>query len=136
MERGNIGRRLLVWDAPNMDMCLSEVIGERATSATRPNLGAVLAWLRGRAEPADVIEGCVFCNVPPGVEATMSAWVGNLRHAGLAVFAKPKRDRRDDVDADMLRHVDRRFGHGTLRHLVVASHDAKAFSGPLQRLAT
>src|SRR5947208_2213096 len=44
MERGNGGRRLLVWDAPNMDMCLSEVIGERATAATRPNLGAVLGY--------------------------------------------------------------------------------------------
>ena len=35
MERSTRGRRLLVWDAPNMDMCLSEVIGERASAATR-----------------------------------------------------------------------------------------------------
>jgi putative heme uptake system protein len=135
MERGNGGRRLLVWDAPNMDMCLSEAIGERASAATRPNLASVLAWLRDRAEPGDSVEACVFCNVPAGVEVGMSAWIAGLRHAGLAVFVKPKRDRRDDVDADMLAHIDRRFTHGVLRQLIVASHDAKAFAAPLRRLA-
>ncbi len=135
MERSTRGRRLLVWDAPNMDMCLSEVIGERASAATRPNLDAVLAWLQRHAQPGDQVEACVFINVPPGFEPAMSAWVVGLRHAGFAVFAKPKRTHRDDVDNDITSHIERRFSQGSLVELVVASHDAKAFAGPLRRLA-
>ncbi|MEA3217218.1 MAG: putative heme uptake system protein, partial [Acidimicrobiia bacterium] len=135
MERGNGGRRLLAWDAPNMDMCLSEVIGSRASTSSRPNLAAVYAWLAERAHPGDVIEACVFCNVPPGYEATMTPWVVSLRHMGFAVFAKPKRTKTDDVDPDIARHIERRFTHGPLVELVVASHDAKAFAGPLRRYA-
>lgn len=135
MERGNGGRRLLAWDAPNMDMCLSEVIGSRASTSSRPNLAAVYAWLAERAHPGDVIEACVFCNVPPGYEATMTPWVVSLRHMGFAVFAKPKRTKADDVDTDIARHIERRFTHGPLVELVVASHDAKAFAAPLRRYA-
>jgi uncharacterized protein len=135
MERGARGRRLLVWDAPNMDMCLSEVIGERPTASTRPDLEAVVRWMRGRALPDDEVEACVFINVPPGFEAAMGSWVVSLRHAGYAVFAKPKRSHKDDVDADILGHVERRFARGSLVELVVASHDAKAFAGPLRRYA-
>jgi uncharacterized protein len=135
MERGNSGRRLLIWDAPNMDMCLSEVIGERASAATRPNLGAVLDWLQDDARATDPLEPCVFCNVPPGFEAAMGPWVVSLRHTGFAVFVKPKRHRHDDVDAEMLRHIDRRFKQGALVDLVVASHDAKAFAEPLAAYA-
>ena len=135
MERSTRGRRLLVWDAPNMDMCLSEVIGERASAATRPDLDAVLAWLQRHAQPGDQVEACVFINVPPGFEPAMSAWVVGLRHGGFAVFAKPKRTHRDDVDDDITSHIERRFSQGSLVELVVASHDAKAFAGPLRRLA-
>lgn len=135
MERGARGRRLLVWDAPNMDMCLAEVIGERPTAATRPDLEAVMHWMRARARPEDDVEACVFINVPPGFESAMGSWVVSLRHAGYAVFAKPKRSHKDDVDGDILSHVERRFARGSLVELVVASHDAKAFAGPLRRYA-
>ena len=43
MELGDGRRRLLVWDAPSMDRCLAEVIGQRTSVATRPDLNAVLA---------------------------------------------------------------------------------------------
>ncbi|MDH4146784.1 MAG: hypothetical protein OEY23_16620, partial [Acidimicrobiia bacterium] len=134
MERSS-GRRLLVWDAPNMDMCLSEVIGERATAETRPNLDAVLAWMRTRCAPGDLLEACIFVNVPPGFEIPMSHWVAGLRQSGFAVFAKPKLHKRDDIDAEMLRHIRRRHGQGTLAEVVVASHDGKAFAAPLEELA-
>jgi hypothetical protein len=51
------------------------------------------------------------------------------------VFVKPKQHRRDDVDIEMARHLDRRFNQGRLREVVLASHDAKAFAEPLGRVA-
>jgi uncharacterized protein len=129
------GRRMLLWDAPNMDMCLSEVIGERATPATRPDMGAVVSWLRDRCEPGDVLEAAVFANVARGFEGAMAGWVASLRHLGWAVFVKPKQHRRDDVDIEMARHLERRFNQGRLGEVVLASHDAKAFAEPLARLA-
>ncbi len=129
------GRRLLVWDAPNMDMCLSEVIGEKATIATRPDMGAVLRWFVERAMAGDNVEACVFANVARGMEAPIAGWVANLRHLGFSVFVKPKQHRRDDVDVEMLRHIERRAAQPSLVELVVASHDAKAFADPLTRHA-
>jgi uncharacterized protein len=132
--RGRGGRRLLIWDAPNMHMCLSEVIGAKASAATRPDMAAVLAWWCGRATSMDdTIEAAVFANVPAGLEAPMATWLATLRHAGFAVFVRPKLRQRDDVDTDMIRHIERRFAQGNLVDLAVASHDAKAFRGPLRR---
>jgi uncharacterized protein len=129
------GRRVLLWDAPNKDMCLSEVIGERASPGTRPDMGAVITWLVDRCGPDDVLEAAVFANVARGFEGAMAGWVASLRHLGWAVFVKPKQHRRDDVDLEMARHLDRRFNQGRLREVVLASHDAKAFAEPLARLA-
>ena len=35
---------LLIWDAPNIDMTLSTVIGARPTAASRPRFDAIAAW--------------------------------------------------------------------------------------------
>ena len=129
------GRRLLVWDAPNMDMCLGEVIGQKTTAETRPNLEAVRLWMAQRCPPGDVLEVCIFLNVPVGLERQMAAWVVSLRHQGFSVFAKPKQHRNDDIDDDILRHLERRFAHGGLRQLTVASHDGRAFAAALNRYA-
>lgn len=129
------GRRLLIWDAPNMDMCLSEVIGAKATADTRPNMAAVLAWLCAKGGPEDTIEACVFANIPPGLEGGMASWIATLRHTGFAVFVKPKLNKRDDIDTEMVRHIERRLAHGRVAEVIVASHDAKAFSAPLRRIA-
>ena len=43
---------LLVWDAPNVDMTLSNVIGGRPTPSSRPRFDAVARWLlAGRRRP-------------------------------------------------------------------------------------
>ena len=125
---------LLVWDAPNVDMTLSNVIGARPSPASRPRFDAVARWLVSAAGDRDV-EGAVFANVPPGAATGMRGWIEALRSFGYAVFAKPKLHPEDDVDLDMVRHiVDRSRSHRLVR-LVVASGDGRNFLAPLEDLA-
>lgn len=125
---------LLVWDAPNIDMTLANVIGARPSASSRPRFDAVARWLLAAAGDAEV-EGCVFANVPPGAATTMRGWVEAIRSFGYAVFARPKLNPNDDVDADMLDHIAERGRTHRLRRLVVASGDGRNFSEPLELLA-
>jgi uncharacterized protein len=125
---------LLVWDAPNVDMTRSNVIGARPSPASRPRFDAVARWLVASAGDRDV-EGAVFANVPPGAATGMRGWIEALRSFGYAVFAKPKLHPEDDVDPDMLRHIGDRAASHRLVRLVVASGDGRNFLGPLEELA-
>jgi putative heme uptake system protein len=125
---------LLVWDAPNIDMTLSNVIGGRPTPASRPRFDAVARWLLAAAGDGEV-EGCVFANVPPGGAVSMRGWIEAIRSFGYAVFARPKLGPDDDVDADMLAHIDLRRHTHHLRRVVVASGDGRNFLDPLEKLA-
>jgi uncharacterized protein len=131
-ERGELD--LLVWDAPNIDMTLSNVIGGRPTPASRPRFDAVARWLLVGAGDHGV-EGCVFANVPPGGAVSMRGWIEAIRSFGYAVFARPKLGPDDDVDADMLAHIEQRAHTHRLRRLVVASGDGRNFLEPLEKLA-
>jgi uncharacterized protein len=125
---------LLVWDAPNIDMTLSNVIGGRPSASSRPRFDAVAKWLLSTAGDREV-EGAVFANVPPGGAATMRGWVEAIRSFGYAVFARPKLGPTDDVDDDMLAHIAERARTHHLRRLVVASGDGRNFNEPLEKLA-
>jgi uncharacterized protein len=125
---------LLVWDAPNIDMTLANVIGARPSASSRPRFDAVARWLLSAAGDRDV-EGCVFANVPPGAAATMRGWVEAIRSFGYAVFARPKLGPGDDIDADMLSHIAQRARTHQLHRLVVASGDGRNFAEPLELLA-
>jgi uncharacterized protein len=125
---------LLVWDAPNVDMTLSNVIGGRPTPTSRPRFDAVARWLLSAAADREV-EGAVFANVPPGGAVTMRGWIEAIRSFGYAVFARPKLGPEDDVDADMLHHIAKRARTHRLRRLVVASGDGRNFLDPLEELA-
>jgi putative heme uptake system protein len=125
---------LLVWDAPNIDMTLSNVIGGRPSASSRPRFDAVARWLLAAAGDREV-EGAVFANVPPGGAATMRGWVEAIRSFGYAVFARPKLGPTDDVDADMLSHIHERARTHRLRRLIVASGDGRNFNDPLEVLA-
>lgn len=125
---------LLVWDAPNIDMTLSNVIGGRPTPSSRPRFDAVARWLLAGAFDHEV-EGCVFANVPPGGAVSMRGWIEAIRSFGYAVFARPKLGPDDDVDADMLAHIEQRVHSHHLRRLVVASGDGRNFLEPLEKLA-
>ncbi|WP_448852624.1 NYN domain-containing protein [Corynebacterium sp. 335C] len=133
---------LLVWDAPNIDMGLGSLLGTRPTAAHRPRFDAVGRWLVARAERLseelgeDVEpEATVFTNVAPGGAETIRPWVEALRNVGFAVFAKPKQSEDDDIDPDMIDHIDRRDGEGVLRSVVVASADGRNFQDRLEELA-
>ena len=125
---------LLVWDAPNIDMTLANVIGGRPTPASRPRFDAVARWLIAASGDREV-EGCVFANVPAGGAITMRGWVEAIRSFGYAVFARPKLGPEDDVDEDMLRHIRARARTRSLRRLIVASGDGRNFLEPLEELA-
>jgi uncharacterized protein len=125
---------LLVWDAPNIDMTLSNVIGGRPTPASRPRFDAVARWLLAASADREV-EGCVFANVPPGGAVSMRGWIEAIRSFGYAVFARPKLGPDDDIDADMLEHIAARARSHRLHRLVVASGDGRNFLEPLEDLA-
>lgn len=128
------GLDLLIWDAPNIDMTLSTVIGAKPSPASRPRFDAVARWLVKAAEDREV-EGTVFANVPPAAAATMRGWIEAIRSFGYAVFAKPKIHADDDVDLDMLAHINDRATTHKLTRLVVASGDGRNFLAPLEDLA-
>ncbi len=125
---------LLVWDAPNVDATLAQVIGAKPTAANRPRYDAIARWLVDRAEGREV-EGAVFANVPPTLAGQMRGWVEAIRGLGFAVFARPKLAEGDDVDEAMLAHIEHRARCGRLRRLVVASGDGRNFLAPLEELA-
>jgi putative heme uptake system protein len=130
---------LLIWDAPNIDMTLSTVIGARPTAASRPRFDAIAAWfVDGAGDPeapdAPEVEACVFANIPP-VVGSLQRWVEALRGFGFAVFARPKTQPDDDIDQAMLDHIDVRRHSHRLRRLVVFSGDGRNFADPLEELA-
>jgi putative heme uptake system protein len=130
---------LLIWDAPNIDMTLSTVIGARPTAASRPRFDAIAAWfVEGAGDPsapdAPEVEACVFANIPP-VVGSLQRWVEALRGFGFAVFARPKANPDDDIDQAMLDHIAVRGHSHRLRRLVVFSGDGRNFAEPLEELA-
>ena len=140
-----VGRVLLVWDAPNLDMGLGSILGRRPTALERPRFDALGRWLLARtaevrlgpsSPAASVIEpeATVFTNIAPGSADVVRPWVDALRNVGFAVFAKPKIDEDSDVDRDMLEHIEQRRSEG-LAALVVASADGQAFRQPLEEIA-
>ena len=141
-ERVRPALDLLIWDAPNIDMTLSTVIGARPTAASRPRFDAIAAWFvegaggvggGGTAPDVPDVEACVFANIPP-VPGTLQRWVEALRGFGFAVFARPKTQPDDDIDQDMLDHIAVRAHSHRLRRLVVFSGDGRNFAEPLEEL--
>ena len=134
---------LLIWDAPNIDMTLSTVIGARPTAASRPRFDAIAAWFveaaggvaagGAMAPDAPEVEACVFANIPP-VVGSLQRWVEALRGFGFAVFARPKQQPDDDIDQAMLDHIEVRQHSHRLRRLVVFSGDGRNFAEPLEEL--
>ncbi len=128
-------RRLLVWDAPDMDQNLSEILGRKASPVHRPRMDRLAIWFAEGADPDDRVEACVFATVAPGNEARLAAWVSNLRQWGWSVFVRPRHQRNDTVTDALARHVEHHFRHGNLAEVVIASHDGAPFGDALGRYA-
>lgn len=124
---------LLVWDAPNMDMGLGSLLGGRPTAAHRPRFDAIGRWLVYRAVDADADpQAAVFTNVSPGGADVIRPWVEAIRNVGFGVFAKPKIHEDDDVDPDMIDHIEKL--RDDLAGVVVASADGQNFQPLLEEL--
>ncbi|HEX9766955.1 MAG TPA: hypothetical protein VGA36_09345 [Nitriliruptorales bacterium] len=128
-----MARHVLVWDAPNVDMTLANIIDDKPTVKERPDMAVLGSWLVDRAEPDDTVEACVFVNVAPHVAGALSGWIQWLLEEGFRVFAKPKAD-GSDVDEDMLDHLAARAAEGDLAAVYVGSNDARNFLEPLEKL--
>ena len=128
-----MGRHVLVWDAPNIDMTLATIIEGKPTAKDRPDLAVLGDWLVDHAGDGEEVEACVFINVAPHVAGVLRGWVLWLLEEGFRVFAKPKHG-DSDVDDDMLAHLWDRHDEGGLDAVYVASNDARAFAGPLAEL--
>lgn len=129
-----MARHVLVWDAPNVDMTLANIIDDKPTVRERPDMAILARWLVDRAGPEDRVEACVFVNVAPHVAAALSGWIQWLLEEGYRVFAKPKAE-GSDVDDDMLAHLDVRHADGDLAAVYVGSNDARNFLEPLETFA-
>lgn len=129
-----MGRHLLVWDAPNIDMTLANIITGKPTAKERPDLAVLGDWLVDRAGPGAEVEACVFVNVAAHVAGPMRGWVLWLLEEGFRVFAKPKSG-DSDVDDDMVSHLRLRQDEGGLAAVYVASNDARNFLEDLEDLA-
>jgi uncharacterized protein len=125
---------LLLWDAPNIDMTLSGVLGRRPSTAERPRFDALGRWLVERARTRDrdsTLEACVFVNVPVTEHGPLLGWIKVLLSIGFRVFAKPRHN-DSDIDDDILAHIALRASG--LGEVIVASNDAEAFREPLEAL--
>ncbi len=123
-------------------MGLGSNLSRRPTALERPRFDALGRWLLARtaevsaSRPGMVVkpEATVFTNIDPGSADVVLPWVDTLRNMGFAVFAKPKIDEDNDVDRDMLEHIELRRQEG-LAALVVASADGQAFRQPPEEIA-
>lgn len=127
-----MGRHVLVWDAPNIDMTIANIIDGKPTPRERPDLEVLGRWLVDRAAGDDV-EACVFVNVADHVAGPIRGWVLWLLEQGFRVFARPKID-DSDVDDDMVDHLRARQREGVLTDAYVGSNDARCFVDPLLEL--
>jgi putative heme uptake system protein len=130
-------RRLLVWDAPNIDSVLGTVLGGRAPlREERPRFDVLARWLVERLGEGEVPEACVFSNIPTDGAERLRGWVDALRNTGYSVFLKPKIESDDDIDEDLLAHVLRREREGPIAELILASNDQyREFEDDLTALA-
>jgi uncharacterized protein len=123
-EPDGMARRLLVWDAPNIDVALGTLLGGRAPRPEeRPRFDVLARWLVERTRPGEVPEACVFANVPRDAADRMRGWVELLRGSGFSVFLKPKLQDEDDIDRELLAHVRLREREGPLAEVVLATAD-------------
>ncbi len=125
-----MGRTVLAWDAPNIAMTLSQLLGRRPDQGDRPDMRAVLVWLAGLG-PGDKVEASIFVNVSRERLQALQGWVMFLQSIGYRVFARPKVE-GSDIDDAMLDYV-RKKAAGASR-LVIASNDARNFVGPIREL--
>ncbi|WP_320668904.1 hypothetical protein [Patulibacter defluvii] len=123
------GHVLLVWDSPNIDMVLGQLILRRKpTGKERPRIDALSAWLRERTPDGASVEAAVFANVTERTFNGVVGWAEVVRQSGFRMFLKPKLSDDSDVDEDILALLHERREGGRLREAILMSHDGMAFA--------
>lgn len=129
-----VPRILLAWDAPNMDMALSEILGDKPEPKQRPVWWRMGIWLNERAVDQDAIaDAVVFVNVPEGAAERMRPWIEAVRRAGFAVFVKPKRG-DSDIDDDIASWIAEQRAKHVVSEVLIASGDRRAFQQLLEQI--
>lgn len=127
-----MGRIVLAWDAPNIDMTLTQLLGHKPEPGDRPDMRAMLRWLVDQRAPDDDVQAAVFVNVATQRPRGIQGWISFLQNIGYHVFAKPKSG-DSDIDEAMLGFLRSKVADGA--RLFVASNDARRFVEPLRELA-
>lgn len=127
-----MGRIVLAWDAPNIDMTLTQLLGHKPGPGDRPDMRAVLRWLADQRAPDDEVEAAVFVNVATQRPRAIQGWISFLQNIGYHVFAKPKAG-DSDIDEAMVGYLRRNAAGGG--RVFVASNDARRFVEPVRELA-
>jgi uncharacterized protein len=127
-----MGRIFLAWDAPNIDMTLTQLLGHKPGPGDRPDMRAVLRWLVDQRAPDDDIEAAVFVNVATQRPRAIQGWISFLQNIGYHVFAKPKAG-DSDIDEAMVSYLRGAVGDGA--RVFVASNDARRFVEPIREIA-
>ena len=125
--------RYLLWDAPNIDMTLAQLLGDRPRAAERPDMRALLRWFVHRKRSDERSEAVVFVNVPAEPSAGLKGWIAFLTSIGYRVYAKPKESYASDVDEAMVAYIE--SVTATAGEIIVASNDARRFTDPLKSVA-
>jgi len=122
---------MLIWDAPNIDMELSRLIGGRPTRAQRPEAGPLGEWLLDQT--AGEISATVFVNVTRDEDIdAKKRWLHHLKQSGFDVYPKPKYQDDDDVDEAMVAAINEH--RSQLARLVLMSHDRERFAPLVEEL--
>ena len=118
--------RLLVWDAPNMDMSLGEIYGRMPFATERPDMKAIMRWYKNTNSEEQSL-ACIFVNYENrgGSNPKFHGWLRMLSGSGYTIFAKPKKNSESDVDDNMIAHIKDHLDG--LTEIVIASHDANCF---------
>jgi uncharacterized protein len=119
-----MGRIVLAWDAPNIDMTLTHLLGRKPGAADRPDMRALLRWLVEQRGPDESVDAALFVNVPAQRPQALQGWISFLQSIGFNVFAKPKVE-GSDIDEAMVEYLRHNASDGA--RLVVASNDARRF---------
>jgi uncharacterized protein len=110
----------LVWDLPNMNSSLEEVVGSSAAKRTRFDFVTLAAFLVEASGPDLTPAGTVFLNAVKDQLPGLQRFVNMLRSCGFGVYARPKID-NSDIDDNLVAHVEA-TSVGTA-HLLIATHD-------------
>lgn len=115
---------LLVWDSPNMDMTLSNLLGgQKPGKSDRPDMSKLAEWVHHRAVAAGTSARAVLAmNVQRDTprEAPVAKFIQVVRQMGFEVFVLPKDTPTSDVD-DAIVHL---AGSTNASEIIVATHDS------------